>query len=74
MDYPFRANTVKQFENQVGKIKELSVKERDIYLEKLREYLSTFSSEIEWRDKLLSIYNKSEDGVWLPGELQPSSL
>ena len=74
MNYPFRANTVKQFENQVGKIKELSVKERDIYLEKLREYLSTFSSEIEWRDKLLSIYNKSEDGVWLPGELQPSSL
>jgi len=74
MDYPFRANTVKQFETQVAKIKELSVKERDTYLEKLRSYLSKFSSEIEWRDKLLSIYNKSEDGTWLPGKLQPSSL
>jgi hypothetical protein len=74
MNYPFRANTVKQFENQVGKIKELSVKERDIYLKKLREYLSKFSSEIEWRDKLLSVYNRSKDDVWLPGKLQPSSL
>lgn len=74
MDYPFRADNVEEFENQVDKIKQFSIEGRDIYLEKLREYLSKFSSEIEWRDKLLSIYNKSEDGVWLPGELQPSSL
>ena len=73
MNYPFRANTVKQFETQVAKIKELSVEERNSYLQQLRNYLSKFSSAYNWRDKLLSIYNKSDDGVWLPGDLQPSN-
>ena len=72
MDYPFRAGSVKEFEKQVAKIKELSVEERDSYLQQLKIYLSKFSSEIEWRDKLLSIYNRSEKETWLPGKLQPS--
>ncbi len=72
MDYPFRAGSVKQFEKQVAKIKELSVEERDSYLQQLKTYLSKFSSEIEWRDKLLTIYNRSEKETWLPGKLQPS--
>ena len=73
MEYPFRANTVKQFETQVAKIKKLSIEERNTYLQHLRKYLLKFSSESNWRDNLLSIYNKSEDGVWLPGDLQPSN-
>jgi len=72
MDYPFRASNVKEFENQVAKIKELPVEERDSYLQQLKIYLTKFSSEIEWRDKLLSIYNRSENETWLPGRLQPS--
>ena len=73
MDYPFRAGSVKEFEIQVAKIKQLSLKKRNSYLQELRKYLSKFSSEIEWRDKLLGIYNKSDEGVWLPGDLQPSN-
>tara|TARA_Y100000296_G_C5163136_1_gene253051 strand:+ start:20 stop:1177 length:1158 start_codon:yes stop_codon:yes gene_type:complete len=73
MDYPFRADSVKEFEIQVAKIKQLSLKKRNSYLQQLRKYLSKFSSEIEWRDKLLGIYNKSDEGVWLPGDLQPSN-
>ena len=72
MDYPFRAGSVKEFEKQVAKIKELPVEERDSYLQQLKIYLTKFSSEIEWRDKLLSIYNRSENETWLPGRLQPS--
>jgi glycosyltransferase involved in cell wall biosynthesis len=72
MNYPFRAGSVKEFENQVAKIKELSLEERDSYLQQLKTYLSKFSSETEWRDELLTIYNRTEKETWLPGKLQPS--
>ena len=72
MNYPFRAGSVKEFEKQVAKIKELSLEERDSYLQQLKTYLSKFSSETEWRDELLTIYNRTEKETWLPGKLQPS--
>jgi hypothetical protein len=72
MDYPFRAGSVKEFEKQVAKIKELSLEERDSYLQQLKTYLSKFSSETGWRDELLTIYNRTEKETWLPGKLQPS--
>ena len=72
MNYPFRASTQKQFENQVAKISNLSVEDRNIYLGELREYLSKYSIINEWRDKLLSIYNQDGEQVWLPTNISPS--
>ena len=44
----------------------LSIEERNSYLEKLRDYLSKYSSKEKWRDDLLKIYN--EDGYIRSGD------
>jgi hypothetical protein len=72
MEYPFRASTQKQFENQVAEISNLSIEDRNNYLGKLKEYLSKYSDTEKWRDDLLSIYNKDGDQVWLPTSISPS--
>ena len=72
MDYPFRASSKIQFERQVAKISKLSVEERNNYLEDLRTYLKRYSNNDDWRDDLLSIYNKDGDQVWLPTNISPS--
>ena len=72
MDYPFRASTQKQFEIQYAKICRLSIEERNSYLEKLRDYLSKYSSKEKWRDDLLKIYNEDGENVWLPTSISPS--
>jgi|TARA_B100001094_G_scaffold331553_1_gene400295 hypothetical protein len=72
-EYPFRSSTQKEFEEQVAKISKLSQKERDTYIRGFKVHLSKYTNTNEWRDKLLSIYNKSENETWLPGSLQPSN-
>ena len=72
MDYPFRASTQKQFEIQYAKICRLSIEERNSYLEKLRDYLSKYSSKEKWRHDLLKIYNEDGENVWLPTSISPS--
>ncbi len=56
-DYPFRAFTKEQFKEQVNNISELSVKERNEYLNGFREYLRQYDNKQEWVDKYLEIYN-----------------
>ena len=55
--YPFRAFTKEQFKQQVNNISELSVKERNEYLDGFREYLRQYDNKQEWVDKYLEIYN-----------------
>lgn len=56
-EYPFRAFTKEQFKHQVDNISELSVKERNNYLNGFREYLRRYDNKSEWTDKYLEIYN-----------------
>ena len=56
-EYPFRAFTKEQFKQQVNNISELSVKERNEYLDGFREYLRQYDNKQEWVDKYLEIYN-----------------
>ena len=56
-EYPFRAFTKEQFKQQVDNISELSVKERNDYLNGFREYLRQYDNKQEWTDKYLEIYN-----------------
>ena len=72
MDYPFRASSRIQFERQVAKISELSIEKRNNYLEELRTYLKRYSNNDDWRDDLLSVYNKDGENVWLPTSISPS--
>ena len=55
--YPFRSFTKEQFEEQVDNISELSVKERNDYLNGFREHLRQWDNKKEWTDKYLEIYN-----------------
>ena len=56
-EYPFRAFTKEQFKQQVDNISELSVKERNDYLNGFREHLRQWDNKKEWTDKYLEIYN-----------------
>ena len=56
-EYPFRAFTKEQFKQQVYNISELSVKERNDYLNGFREHLRQWDNKKEWTDKYLEIYN-----------------
>ena len=55
--YPFRAFTKEQFKQQVDNISELSVQERNDYLNGFREHLRQWDNKKEWTDKYLEIYN-----------------
>ncbi len=57
-NYPFRAFTREQFKEQVDNISQLSVQERNDYLNEFREYLRQYDNKQEWSDKYLEIYNK----------------
>ena len=56
-EYPFRAFTKEQFKQQVDNISELSVQERNDYLNGFREHLRQWDNKKEWTDKYLEIYN-----------------
>ena len=56
-EYPFRAFTKEQFKQQVDNISELSVQERNDYLNEFREHLRQWDNKKEWTDKYLEIYN-----------------
>ena len=56
-EYPFRAFTKEQFKQQVNNISELSVQERNDYLNEFREHLRQWDNKKEWTDKYLEIYN-----------------
>jgi len=56
-EYPFRAFTKKQFKQQVDNISQLSVQERNDYLNGFREHLRQWDNKKEWTDKYLEIYN-----------------
>ena len=55
--YPFRADTLKQFEKQVARISKLSVEKRNTYLRKLRKSLLNYTDKKTWKNNLLKIYN-----------------
>ena len=55
--YPFRSFTKEQFKEQVDNISNLSVQERNDYLDDFREYLRRYDNKSEWSDKYLEIYN-----------------
>ena len=56
-EYPFRAFTKEQFKQQVDNISQISVQERNDYLNGFREYLRQWDNKKEWTDKYLEIYN-----------------
>ena len=56
-EYPFRAFTKEQFKHQVNNISELSIQERNDYLDGFREYLRQYDNKQEWTNKYLEIYN-----------------
>ena len=56
-EYPFRAFTKEQFKEQVDNISQLSVQERNDYLNGFREHLRQWDNKKEWTDKYLEIYN-----------------
>ena len=56
-EYPFRAFTKEQFKQQVDNISQLSVQERNDYLNGFREHLRQWDNKKEWTDKYLEIYN-----------------
>ena len=56
-EYPFRAFTKEQFEEQVENISNLSINERNEYLNGFREYLRQYDNKEHWVEKYLEIYN-----------------
>ena len=56
-EYPFRAFTKEQFEEQVKNISNLSINERNEYLNGFREYLRQYDNKEQWVEKYLEIYN-----------------
>ena len=56
-EYPFRAFTKEQFKQQVDNISQLSVQERNDYLNGFREHLRQWDNKKQWTDKYLEIYN-----------------
>ena len=57
-EYPFRAFNKKEFDEQLHNISELSEKERQDYLDGLRDYCRKYDNKDEWVEKYLQIYNK----------------
>ena len=57
-DYPFRAQSPEAFKKHYKTICELSLQERQDYLFPLREYLTKWDNQEEWKDKLLKVYNE----------------
>ena len=55
--YPFRAFNKKEFDDQIKNILELSEKERQGYLDGLRDYCRQYDNKEEWTEKYLEIYN-----------------
>ncbi|MBC8421817.1 MAG: hypothetical protein H8E03_00195 [Pelagibacteraceae bacterium] len=59
IDYPFRAFTKEEFENQVKAIKKTSYQDRNDILVNLRKELNIrYNNSNLWTDQYLSIYNK----------------
>ena len=56
-EYPFRALNKQQFDEQIKNISELSWKERQDYLDGLRNYCRQYDNKDEWVEKYLEIYN-----------------
>ncbi len=56
-EYPFRAFNKKQFDEQVYNISNLSINERQQYVDGYRDYLSKYDNKQEWTDRYLEIYN-----------------
>ena len=56
-EYPFRALNKQQFDEQIDNISELSEKERQGYLDGLRDYCRKYDNKEEWVEKYLEIYN-----------------
>ena len=56
-NYPFRALNKQQFDKQIDNISELSEKERQDYLDGLRDYCRKYDNKEEWVEKYLEIYN-----------------
>jgi hypothetical protein len=56
-EYPFRALTKQEFDQQIKNISELSEKERQDYLDGLRDYCRKYDNKEEWVEKYLQIYN-----------------
>ena len=57
-DYPFRASSKEEFQEQYKNICELTLQEKRDYLFPLRDYLKQWDNKEEWRDRLLEIYNE----------------
>ena len=56
-EYPFRAFDKKEFDEQLHNISELSEKERQDYLDGLRDYCRQYDNKQEWIEQYLKIYN-----------------
>ena len=56
-EYPFRAFDKKEFDEQINNISELSEKERQDYLDGLRDYCRQYDNKQEWIEQYLKIYN-----------------
>ena len=56
-EYPFRALTKQEFDQQIKNISELSEKERQNYLDGLRDYCRKYDNKEVWVEKYLQIYN-----------------
>ena len=57
-EYPFRAFTKEEFNEQIDNISDLSEKERQDYLDNLRDYCRVYDNKEEWTQKYLEIYNQ----------------
>ena len=55
--YPFRAFTKKEFDEQVENISNLSQGERQGHLEGFRNHLGQYDNKQQWVDNYLEIYN-----------------
>ena len=56
-EYPFRAFNKKEFDEQINNISELSERERQDYLDGLRDYCRRYDNKDEWIERYLEIYN-----------------
>tara|TARA_B100001758_G_C18383462_1_gene598633 strand:- start:115 stop:1128 length:1014 start_codon:yes stop_codon:yes gene_type:complete len=56
-EYPFRAFNKKEFDEQINNISELSERERQDYLDGLRDYCRKYDNKDEWIERYLEIYN-----------------
>lgn len=57
-EYPFRAFNKKEFDEQLNNISELSEKERQDYLDGLRDYCRKYDNKQQWIERYLEIYNE----------------